>query len=115
MAAHLKTGIEQILEEIEREERGGKPVDKASIFAATQIATFTEDDWDTWSHLHEFAKEGSTVSLAELKEKLEADLYRANILWVKYGLPKSREAWRQAWLFDKVDVLKDVVEGRVIA
>jgi hypothetical protein len=94
MAAHVKTGVEQILAGLDTP----NPVTKSIIEGAVNLSCFTEDDFNVWNYLYTYVH--STVPQGEadalLKSQLTAALRRLDIEWLTLGRPATREAWLEA-------------------
>lgn len=95
MAAHIKTGLEQVIADIDRD-----TLNKDVIEAACNLDCWTADiincDYqDTpWNNLRKWID--GDIDIKELKDRLERALFQANIEWVELGQPKTREEWYRA-------------------
>jgi len=96
MAAHLKTGIFDILSHTHRLNDAGY-VD--TLRAAVNYDCFTSDDHDTWLALNTFVE--GKITADELEEKLWGRLAWAIGEWERLGQPRTREEWWDKILEEK--------------
>lgn len=89
MAAHARTGIKQLLEQIER----NGSLDMGTLRSATELSCFTEDDHRLWEHLRDFVEEKSNLFV--LRNHLHEDLERVTIEWKRLDKPDTREEWME--------------------
>lgn len=99
MAAHLKTGLEEIARHIEA---GTIEQFKPHLATACNLSCFTEDDYDTWTHIWKFVQ--GEIEQFDFEQFMYDDLARATELWEKLGKPATREEWFRA----KYPELRDV-------
>lgn len=92
MAAHLKTGIEQVLEQIERE--GETDYLKQTLEGAVKMSCWTEDDTGVWYLLYDYVQE--KIGIESLETQLRRNLERVTDMWDRLGKPDTREEWWRA-------------------
>jgi hypothetical protein len=91
MAAHLKTGIEQILQYIEE---GKIEWARDQLVTATEISCFTEDNHELWTVTFDFTQ--GKIDENELKTDLEKLLIEVTEEWGLLQEPNTREEWHKA-------------------
>jgi len=93
MAAHVKTGIEQVIKDIGRIQDGtaNSRWFNGMIAGAVNVSCWTEDSNDVWHTLYGYT--GGKITLDELEAKLK-ELQPSIIKeWENLGKPKTREEW----------------------
>lgn len=92
MAAHCKTGVEQILRSIEEDS-----LNEDILWGAVNLDCFTADDDDLWHHIYDFLKTDKIgLDLEEFKNNLMEDLVRLTEKWNSLDRPDTREEWYRA-------------------
>lgn len=100
MAAHLKNGIQDLLERIQkvRVNLMSSQVFELEIKGLVSLVSFATDNWDVYKTIHSYHH--GQISLWELEQHLHDILNRVVIPeWEELGCPQNREEWlgRKWW------------------
>lgn len=92
MAAHAKTGINQIIDSVER-----NALDIGIIQGCVNLSCFTEDNDELWQALYEFVNNSDMPgALDDLYHKLVVLRVEIEQEWSMLGMPTTREEWLEA-------------------
>lgn len=99
MAAHLKTGLEQVVASWQKAKEGELTEEhlRLVLWGAINISCWTEDDPEdycfggAWGHIRDWLN--GKISDWVFEQLLFDDLARATAQWERLGQPANREEW----------------------